>query len=383
MSDKPRFDTHVCLVSGQATPNLTPVLDPSFAPKHVVLLVSADMGPRAKALGQVMKRHGVTLTELPVIDAYDYFGVEETLLNWVSQHDDQAVALNVTGGTKVMAMAAQEVFRAVGKPVFYVNIDSDQVLFLGQRQSGFRLEQRVRLREYLEANGYGLDGTPAKTSVPAWERDLCEKLAYDLGKIGAGLGELNRLAQEAKGTLKSPVLSEAQRDSKQLDELIDRFSEPGLVQREGRRLVFRDESARGFINGGWLERHVYRVLADLAPELGLSDYAVGLQVVAPDKSTRNELDVAFLHRNRLHLIECKTANLGASGTGGASKGTDALYKLETLLKMGGLTTRGMLIDYRGSLSRADLDRARQGRIEVVSGHEVRNLKRVLEAWVAR
>lgn len=27
------FDTHVCLVSQQATPNLTPVLDPSLAPR--------------------------------------------------------------------------------------------------------------------------------------------------------------------------------------------------------------------------------------------------------------------------------------------------------------------------------------------------------------
>ena len=32
-----------------------------------------------------------------------------------------ADALNVTGGTKLMAVAAQEVFRAENKPVFYVN----------------------------------------------------------------------------------------------------------------------------------------------------------------------------------------------------------------------------------------------------------------------
>jgi hypothetical protein len=35
---------------------------------------------------------------------------------------------------------------------------------------------------------------------------------------------------------------------------------------------------------------------------------------------KNEIDVAFLYRNTLHLIECKTANLAQVGNGEDNKG---------------------------------------------------------------
>ena len=57
----------------------------------------------------------------------------------------------------------------------------------------------------------------------------------------------------------------------------------------------------------------------------------GSKQPGPDK---NELDVAFLYRNTMHIIECKTANLGQTGTGTDSKATEALYKMESLLKLG-------------------------------------------------
>jgi len=375
-----RYTTHVCLVSAQATPNLTPVIDPAFAPRHVVMLVSPAMRSRAEHLAAVLKRREVTVCFLDVTDPYDYLAIEECLLTWLADHDSDDLALNVTGGTKVMAMAAQEVFRSAGKPVFYVNIDSDEVLFIGQRQGRFRLGQKVRLGDYLEAHGYRLQEKVKRPEVRAWERDLTEKLVIDLALVGRGLGELNWLAQEARNGLRSPPMTDRQLDSKQLDALIDRFSCQDLLKLDGKSLVFPNEAARQFVNGGWLESHVYRVLAELAPKLSLVDYGVNLEVAAPNAATRNELDAAFLCRNRLHLIECKAANLATPGTAGETRGTAAVYKLETLLKMGGIATRGMLIDYRGSLAPADLERARQSRIEVVSGADLRRLPEKITNW---
>lgn len=113
----------------------------------------------------------------------------------------------------------------------------------------------------------------------------------------------------------------------------------------------------------------------------MTEYAIGLKVVAPDGATRNEIDAAFLYRNRLHLIECKTANLASPGRGGDSKGADAVYKLENLRKMGGIAAKGMLIDYRGSLSDADRKRAQESGIAVVGGNQVRNLAEKIRDWV--
>ena len=120
---------------------------------------------------------------------------------------------------------------------------------------------------------------------------------------------------------------------------------------------------------------------------------MNMQILAPNGATANEIDGAFLHRNTLHLIECKAANLANTGNTGDDKGTEAIYKLETLLKMGGLRTRGMLIDYRGRLSiahgrddrkrvEANSARAKAANIRIVSGAAIKTLKREIEEWIA-
>lgn len=375
------FDTHVCLVSAQATPNLTPALDDVLKPRRMVLVTSPDMQRQADALATVVRRRGISVEQLDIANAYDYAGIEDALLGWLSTHESEDVALNVTGGTKLMAMAAQAVFGGNGKPIFYVNAETDEVLFLGDRGLKHRLDARVKLRDYLEAHGYGLPTNPARPDIRAELRDLADRLIDRVESAGGALGQLNWLAQEAKNSLRSPPQDERQRDSIALREVIDLFVDAKVLKSVEDRLVFADEAARAFANGGWLEFHIHRVLSDLAPLEKITDHALNLGVVAPDGRTRNELDAAFLHGNRLHIVETKASNLAAAGSSGDDKATEAIYKLETLLKLGGLRTRAMLVDYRGKLTAADKARAAASHIRVVSGAQLKQLKGELRNWI--
>jgi len=58
----------------------------------------------------------VETLELP--NAYDYAALSDTFLNYLAEHADEDIALNVTGGTKLMAVAAQEVFRSAASRCF-------------------------------------------------------------------------------------------------------------------------------------------------------------------------------------------------------------------------------------------------------------------------
>lgn len=93
------FDTHVCLVSQQATPNLTPVLDPEFGPARLVMLVTPEMSQRAQWLESVLRsRTHVKVERIEVTDAWDMHGVLEQLIQWIDQQaPDASIALNVTG----------------------------------------------------------------------------------------------------------------------------------------------------------------------------------------------------------------------------------------------------------------------------------------------
>src|SRR5690554_5719094 len=121
LNETVRFKTHFCMVSGQAAPNLLPLLDDSMKPDKVVLLVTEPMQRNADFLEQVIKPRQITVVQhrLNVVDDFD--AMQEQLMELLENEPADEIALNVTGGTKWMAIAAQEVFRMNGSAVFYVN----------------------------------------------------------------------------------------------------------------------------------------------------------------------------------------------------------------------------------------------------------------------
>ncbi len=386
------YDTHVCLVSAQATPNLIAAIDAQWRPRRVVLVTSTEMNDHANHLERVLKRRGLAVERLPIADAYDYFGLYDTFFHFLDAPKD-AVALNVTGGTKIMAMAAQEAFRDAKAPVFYVNASTDEILVIGDRKRNASLTAKVGLADFLEAHGYTFANgiRPAKPNVTREESDLTLRIVDAVEKFGPWLGELNAIAAQARGSLVGK-LDERQRDSINLNAIVDLFAEGGHILRENQGLRFASERSRLFVGGGWLEQHAFKAMADLAGTRHFADYGMNMQILAPNGATANEIDGAFLYRNTLHLIECKAANLASTGNSGDDKGTEAIYKLETLLKMGGLRTRGMLIDYRGRLStaygagdkrrvEANFARAKAANIRIVSGGAIKTLKNEISQWL--
>jgi hypothetical protein len=111
--------------------------------------------------------------------------------------------------------------------------------------------------------------------------------------------------------------------------------------------------------------------------LGLRDLAANLEVTDAGGVT-NELDLVFLARNRLFIIECKTARMDKPL---APKANDTLFKLaEIVRRVGGLSARGMLASYR-PLRDSEQRLARALNIELVCGAELARLSQRLQRWV--
>ncbi len=373
MSEPQKFDTHVCLVSDQATPNLLPLLDERWRPLSVVLATSAAMRARSAALAGLLQTKGIKVETLPLRDVYDYASLCDDFLGFLAASSDQNVALNVTGGTKLMAVAAQEVFRANDRPAFYVSIETDEIIFLSGGHSA-PLNTKLKIVESLRAHGYATQGgqTP---QISAAQRDLAARLVDHVSSAGRALGQINSLANQAKPSLRCQM-TEAQADSKALSNMLALFADGGYVKQAGTALTFPDEASRFFVNGGWLEYHLLQVLRDLQGTHPVTDIAFNLNVVRPDGNTDNEIDVAFMYRNTLHIIECKSANLAQPGATQDDKATEAVYRMESLLKLGGLRTRGMIVDYRGAFAASDANRqrAKSARLEILSGSELKDAK---------
>ena len=377
------FDTHVCLVSQQATPNLTPVLDPEFGPARLVMLVTPEMSQRAQWLESVLRsRTHVKVERIEVTDAWDMHGVLEQLIQWIDQQaPDASIALNVTGGTKPMAMAAQQAFAMAGLAVFYVHPTRDEVQWLEPRLPAFTLNNRLKLEDYLAAHGWSVLQRPPRRRPPAHLNALTQELVLGFDERARSIGLLNGYAQECERMgLLAITLDSRDADDTRFRATLGDFERAGACRVEGQQLHFSDEAARFFCKGGWLEDYAAEVVATLPADVGIQDWAAGVQVRSlannlPGLGGSNELDVAILAHNRLHLVECKTRNLGDEG--GAA---GALYKLDALTSLGGLNTASLLVSYR-KLAAGERQRAKDLGIQTCVGSQLANLRGTLIKWI--
>lgn len=148
--------THLCLVSDQPLANLLPALDPAHRAARVVLAVSPEMRARAAAQERVLRRGGggITVETLQLPSAYDLEGIRDCIAGWLlaqapvnGRAAGQPVMLNATGGTKPMAMAAQDAFLRRNLPVFYLQADTGQVHFLSSSQPPFQAAAQLDLAQ--------------------------------------------------------------------------------------------------------------------------------------------------------------------------------------------------------------------------------------------
>ena len=278
-----------------------------------------------------------------------------------------------------MALAAQTVAAAARWQLFYVDVDTDQAIPLDKTQPARSLAPTLGLSHYLQAYGFRREPLPQPPPLDFAADELLQTLVIQVGSLEKPRGQLNWLGQvaEARGQLGVRLTAE-QLDSRGLIALLGSLEDARLVTLHGENLRFADTAARSFAKGGWLERHVFRRVAALRGALGVRDQDANLQLVDTD-GVRNELDVAFIAKNRLFVIECKTARMDGER---APKANDTLFKLSELCRRaGGLGTRAMLVSYR-RLGDAERRLAEALGIEVVSGAEIANLDQRLRIWVS-
>ena len=369
---------HVLLVSAQAAPNLLPALDPELKPKEVILLVTGKMTARAASLEGVFSEVAVKVTHVILNDEHDFSALEKTLLELATSREGEDIALNVTGGTKLMALAAQSVAQLAGWRVFYVDVDTDEVIWLGHGTQRKKLAAQLRLPHYLKGYGFHLEKGIERPSPDRRHNELLQTMISQVGSLEIPLGQLNFLAQEAEDKNRLSIeLSPEQQDSRSLEALLRNFETAGVLTVEGNKINFSSGQDRSFTKGGWLEHHVYRTISALHSELDVRDKAANL-VVVDVSGVKNEFDVAFLAKNRLFVVECKTARMDNARAG---KANDTLFKLsEICRRVGGLGTRGMLASYR-PLADSEKKLARALGIEVVTGGELKHLDERLKRWV--
>lgn len=348
----------------------------------------------------------------------------EDLADTLAASRCERVVINLTGGTKPMAMALQRSFgkraEAFGGQLFGPYIDTqhariEDLLAHDVRQMPLRSVLNVAdllalqgievISAQSACNGYeswlGRDAlfdlllSPRASSwLPAWYEVLgiCNDLVDRRRNKAGNRSNASRFVEvQWQDSDSEPTFVISVRDRTKNNwnglcrALRDRFGkalhECGVVrwsfdEHEQLSLQFSrnplDELA--FAAGGWLEVWIARQFANADAD----DWAQGVQVSRD--GVKNEFDLVAACGNRVLLIEVKTGNLTRDGKED-SKATEAVYKLDALAeKAGRYFSERWLVSLK---KLADADRRRADKHGIRVFEAAQDVRAAIGEWVKR
>ncbi len=366
-----KFNTQIILVSGQMIPNVTPVIDDAIRPNKVILCVSNAMQSRGDSLQAFFQSKRIETEIFSLGSAYDFSELKNRFLELAARFDDNSqVAVNLTGGTKLMTIAAQFVL-GDDFSCFYVVPDEDNIVMLNTEPGEkYELRNRLNLTDYFAIHGYRVENLVKQKTVSEQDDRLFKNLLNDYDKYRDSLGLLNYLADQAEKAYSLKIRYEiAEKDW----DIMQLFMDHGAIKYYDDKMIeFANSSSRKFCKGLWLEMATYQAIKMVDQELSLQDFACSIEITS-SSGIKNEIDAAFLYNNNLYIIECKTATMTA-------KGSDVLYKLDTIKSYAGMLTRSIVVTFK-PLSGYDKGRAADLKIKIIEGLALKNLSKNILKFV--
>ena len=368
----------ISLISDQTIPNLLAI--DNFQPDELLFLTTEAMEKKQKfrAIMETLQLLGRAYPDCAVqklvVQEDSILDCHHQLDRWIAGREgEDRYILNLTGGTKIMSIAAYEFFKDYGAKMLYIPIPKNEYIVPFPKKSSIRPEPlplRLSVHQYLTA--YGLKVTNVlKLDKYRQEAKVRSELAT---AIVAGYDELKPLLQFLGDRLRPYrdfpeyllMLDYEAKNDRERD-LLTRM----VIDYDGRRInrKFTGHEIQ-FLTGGWLEEYCYNQTISLA---GIDDATIGIKLMNRQGGD-NEYDVMFTRGNKLYFIECKSLDQNDD------KKTDALYKIGALQKEFGLRTESFLLTTSphvlgkgGKLKETVRARAEQFNTTVLIGSDVANL----------
>ena len=169
--------TVVCLVSHQPMANAIPVLE--LNPDKAILLRTKQESKIAINLQKLFEKKKIK-TEIyeDFIDPYELETVKTACREIINKNESDTV-LNVTGGTKPMAIAAYEIFKSSDKKIIYYDPVHHSNITMNPIETEKRpITTKINIGDYLLAHGYSIISDSTKAGRAEQKRDFLNGFNY-------------------------------------------------------------------------------------------------------------------------------------------------------------------------------------------------------------
>ena len=373
----------ISLVSNHTIPNILAIHH--FNPDELLFISTKEMEKQDKVpdtlktlkrLGLEHKSDSVIVIEDSILDCHKKIG------KWIEgkENEDAEFMVNLTGGTKIMSIAAYEFFKDYSSKMIYVPIPKNEFIVpFPKKRPGepVKLNLRLSVIEYLTAYGLTVINESRlnhyrKEAIK--RKELSEWIAgnYDnLKNLLKWLCEILRTHRSDNQFILKDEFLGASGEEKQL------LSKLNFAYKEGSVLKKIDKSEINYLTGGWLEEFCFVKVSELVGQ-GIDNAVIGPQI--KNRLGRdNEFDIMFTKDNALYFIECKSLDQNED------KKTDALYKIGALQKGLGLKIKSFLVTTSPHILGTDRtikksieERAEQFKTTIVPLSSVSQFEEILE-----
>lgn len=310
--------------------------------------------------------------------------IKAIVSEWIYKNKPHAVLFNITAGTKIIAIALDQVAQLSSRfECFYQSRDNHIIWYTRSGRQVYAIDPPDDIALRLKSRGINV----TKTDTDLLKQPV-EQLQYSL-KMFEFFNQDFKKAQRLT-TLINALASKVDRSAITLTQVVEKRANYVDLKDwlhdlatgnltffsfdfESDTLTWVSKDAADFMKGIWFEILVgYLVYG----AVGDSVSTVHVNFEFENNGVRNETDVAFLSDSYLHFIECKTVSWKNKTT----EPNEVLYKFNTISQVGGLNQRRSLVSLY-EVSHEAKQRALLLDIQVFHGRDILKLNEFLKTSI--
>jgi hypothetical protein len=348
--------TIINIVSAQTLPNYLFVKQMYEEGDKVIWIVSHSMQNAMQCLATTFQREDVKIA-LQKGEEENMQTIQQILKEKIDINEN--FIINLTGGTKLMAIAVYNFFRenCPNASFFYIPWPKNSITDI-QTQKTTELTSKVSIQEYFGL--YDMKSRNGNGRKPYLSFEQAKDMFYKMNDIGEKyhneLSELRELKKKNrfagdKDRNKSKPRPYSDINGINLKEGIggDKSTRAERIENFIEQNELPKKCEKGFISGEdmvcltgeWFEDLIYYITEEEKPD----EILCGIEVLKNgDRDSKNELDVVYIKDNILYIRECKT---------GWEKGkmfNDIVYKATAIKSLFGLSIKSSVYSCRENLS---------------------------------
>jgi hypothetical protein len=274
----------VSLVSEQTIPNVELIKEFQNEIDRYIFIYSAQM---KNQLRWIVNASGISENNYDklMVNAFDTTDIENKIKHYDFGDDD--IILNITGGTKLMLIIINEIFRELGSTIYYLTGHNKSYVkvYPNRGERNLRLKSKLTLNEYLSSYGFSYSETKPYNSFETAENIFNFYISKQTDEL-VDIFEPIRLRRRKKMEVTDKLLTGFLKNVK--------YSYNNIL---------KDKDTK-YLSGDWFEEYVYYWVKN---GLNLSDDEIATGINIKKEGTPNEIDVIFIYNHRLYIIECKTS----------------------------------------------------------------------------